>query len=452
MADYNRDKKNSIDMLHGSLLDKIILFALPLAASSVLQQLFNSVDIAVVGQFAGKEAMAAVGSNSSVINLVITLFVGLSVGANVVIANYIGQKNRLGLKRAVDTIAAVALISSAVLLVLGIALARPILEYIDTPQDIIDLSTLYLRIYFAGIPFIMVFNFGSAILRGKGDTQRPLYCLLVSGIINAVLNVVLVVVFDMGVAGVGIATVVANSISAVMVVRILQTERNPYRLVVARIGLHTAELVKMVKIGVPAGLQGMVFAIANVTIQSSINSFGSAAVAGSAAALNFEHFCYYIIAAFAAAAVTFMGQNFAAGQKQRCRRIFFHTMWMCVVGCGVFNVLFTWQESFFVGLFNSDPAVHEFAYIRMEWVLLVQFVASSYEVAAGALRGFGYSLLPALLTVVGTCALRLWWVSVVVPSHHTFQWLMAVYPFSWVVTGLMVLAAYYWVGHKKGIY
>ena len=236
MADNNRDKKNSIDMLHGSLLDKIILFALPLAASSVLQQLFNSVDIAVVGQFAGKEAMAAVGSNSSVINLVITLFVGLSVGANVVIANYIGQKNRLGLKRAVDTIAAVALISSAVLLVLGIALARPILEYIDTPQDIIDLSTLYLRIYFAGIPFIMVFNFGSAILRGKGDTRRPLYCLLVSGVVNAVLNVILVVVFNMGVAGVGIATVVANCISAAMVVRILQTERNPYRLVVARIG------------------------------------------------------------------------------------------------------------------------------------------------------------------------------------------------------------------------
>ena len=303
MADNRKEKKNSIDMLHGTLLDKIVLFALPLAASSVLQQLFNSVDIAVVGQFAGKEAMAAVGSNSSVINLVITLFVGLSVGANVVIANYIGQRNRLGIKRAVDTIAAVALISSAILLVLGIALARPILEYIDTPADIIDLSTLYLRIYFAGIPFIMVFNFGAAILRGKGDTQRPLYCLLVSGVINALLNVVLVVVFQLGVAGVGIATVVANCVSAVMVVRILQTERNPYRLVVRRLRVHTAELVKMVRIGLPAGVQGMVFAVANVTIQSSINSFGSAAVAGSAAALNFEHFCYYILASFAAAAV-----------------------------------------------------------------------------------------------------------------------------------------------------
>lgn len=448
----NNNKKNSIDMLNGTLLDKIILFALPLAASSVLQQLFNSVDIAVVGQFAGREAMAAVGSNSSVISLVVTLFVGLSVGANVLVANYIGQQNRLGIKKAVDTIAAVALISSAVLLVLGIALARPILEFIDTPADIIDLSTLYLRIYFAGIPFIMIFNFGAAILRGKGDTQRPLFCLLFSGVINAVLNVVLVVVFEMGVAGVGIATVVANAISAAMVVRILLTERNPYRLVVSRMKVHMPEFQKMVKIGLPAGVQGMVFAIANVTIQSSINSFGSAAVAGSAAALNFEHFCYFIIAAFSAAAVTFMGQNFAAGKKQRCKRIFVHTMWLSLLCCGVFNVLFTWQEEFFVGLFNSDPTVHQYAYVRMEWVLLVQFIASSYEVAGGALRGLGHSTLPAMLTVVGTCTLRLWWVRAVVPSHHTFQWLMAVYPLSWVVTGTMVLAAYFWVCRKKGIY
>lgn len=439
-------------MLQGSLLDKIILFALPLAASSVLQQLFNSVDIAVVGQFAGKEAMAAVGSNSSVINLVVTLFVGLSVGANVVIANCVGARNRLGAKRAVATIAAVALVSSAALLVLGIALARPILEFIDTPADIINLSTLYLRIYFAGIPFIMAFNFGAAILRGKGDTKRPLYCLMASGVINAVLNVVLVVGFGMGVAGVGIATVVANCVSAAMVVRILQKEANPFRLVLRRTRLHACELKKMVAIGVPAGVQGMVFAIANVTIQSSVNSFGSAAVAGSAAALNFEHFCYYIIAAFSSAAVTFVGQNFAAGKKERCRHILFHCMWLSVVCCGVFNLLFTWQQGFFVGLFNGSPEVHHYACIRMEWVLLLQFIASSYEVAGGALRGLGHSSLPALLTVVGTCVLRLWWVARVVPRHHTFQWLMAVYPVSWVVTGAMVLVACCWVFRKKGIW
>ncbi|MCQ2233657.1 MAG: MATE family efflux transporter [Paludibacteraceae bacterium] len=445
-------KKAGIDMLNGSLLDKIIMFALPLAASSVLQQLFNSIDMAVVGNYAGKEALAAVGSNSSVISLVVTLFVGVSVGANYVIANYIGCKNRQGIKDAVATIASVSLVSGVLLLFLGIRLARPILEFIDTPTDVIDLSTLYLQLYFAGIPFIMVFNFGSAILRSMGDTKRPLYCLFVSGAINAVLNIILVVCFNMGVAGVGIATLVANAINAVLIVYILQHERNPFRLVFARITFHKKELTKMLQIGIPAGVQGLVFAIANVTIQSSINSFGSSAMSGSAAALNYEHFCYFIIAAFSSAAVTFMGQNIAAGKKERCRRIFFYTMWLCVVSCCFFNVLFTWQESFFIGIFNSDPEVHEFAYVRMEWVLLLQFVASSYEVSSGALRGLGYSSLPAALTVVGTCVLRLCWVYWFIPSHHVFKWLMVVYPISWVVTGVMVLLAYYVVCKRKNIY
>lgn len=448
----SENKKAGIDMLHGPLLGKIILYALPLAASSVLQQLFNSIDMAVVGTFTGEEALAAVGSNSSVISLIVTMFVGLSVGGNVVIANYIGQKERTGIKNAVATIASVSLISGAALLVIGILAARPILEFINTPAEVIDLSTLYLRLYFSGIPFIMIFNFGAAILRGKGDTQRPLYCLLVSGVINAVLNVVLVAGFGLGVAGVGIATLVANLINALLIVRLLMTERNPFRLVPQRIKLHRKELRKMVTIGVPAGIQGMVFAIANVTIQSSINSFGPDAVAGSAAALNFEHFCYFIIAAFANAAVTFTGQNFGAGQKARCRQALYHSMWLSLVCCAFFNFLFTWQEGFFVGLFADKEAVRQFAYIRMEWVLLFQFVASSYEVAGGALRGLGHSTLPAMLTVIGTCVLRLFWVANVVPQHHTFQWLMVVYPISWVVTGIMVLVAYYWVGHKKGIY
>ncbi len=445
-------KSAGIDMLNGSLLDKIIMFALPLAASSVLQQLFNSIDMAVVGRFAGKEALAAVGSNSSVISLVVTLFVGISVGANYVIANYIGCKDWQGIKNAVSTTAGVSLVSGILLLFLGIGLARPILETIDTPSDVIDLSTLYLQLYFAGIPFIMIFNFGSAILRGMGDTKRPLYCLLVSGAINAILNLILVVGFDMGVAGVGIATLVANAINAIFVIHILLHEHNPYRLEVASIAFHNKELVTMLKIGIPAGVQGMVFAIANVTIQSSINSFGSAAMSGSAAALNYEHFCYFIIAAFSSAAVTFMGQNMAAGKKDRCRRVFFHTMWLCLVSCGLFNALFTWQESFFIGVFNSEAEVHKFAFIRMELVLLPQFIASSYEVASGALRGLGYSSLPAALTVVGTCVLRLCWVHFVIPSHHTFQCLMSVYPISWVVTGIMVLVAYYVVCRRKGVY
>lgn len=439
-------------MLNGSLLDKIILFALPLAASSVLQQLFNSVDIAVVGKFAGAEALAAVGSNSSVINLIITLFVGVSVGANVVIANYIGQKNRQGIKDAVATIAGLALLSGAILLVTGILLARPILEAIDTPSNVIDLSTLYLRIYFCGIPFIMLFNFCSAILRGMGDTKRPLYCLMISGVVNAILNVILVVCFGLGVAGVAIATVVANMLNAGMVIYLLMHERNPFRLKWRRMQFHRPELVKMLQIGLPAGVQGMVFAIANVCIQSSVNSFGSDAVAGSAAALTYEHICYYLISAFSGAAVTFMGQNFSAGKRERCKRIYFYTMVLGVLVCGLFNVLFTWQRVFFIGLFADSQNVMEFAYIRMEWVLLLQFIACSYEISGGALRGLGYSSLPALQTVFGTCVLRLCWVYFVMPTHHSFDWLMAVYPISWVMTGLMVVGAFMMVARKKEIF
>lgn len=264
-------KSAGIDMLNGSLLDKIIMFALPLAASSVLQQLFNSIDMAVVGQFAGKEALAAVGSNSSVISLVVTLFVGISVGANYVVANYIGSKDEQGIKKAVSTTAAVSMVSGILLLYLGITLARPILEAIDTPADVIDLSTLYLQLYFAGIPFIMIFNFGSAILRGMGDTKRPLYCLLASGLINAILNIILVVGFDMGVAGVGIATLVANAINAIIIIQILRHERDPYRLILNDVKFHTKEMKTMLQIGIPAGIQGMVFAIANVTIQSTVS-------------------------------------------------------------------------------------------------------------------------------------------------------------------------------------
>lgn len=444
-----RNDGAGMDMLNGSLLDKIILFALPLAISSLLQQLFNSVDMAVVGHFAGKEALAAVGSNSSVINLVVSLFLGLSVGANVVVANRIGEANEEGVRRSISTIAYVTIVSSLFLLVLGVVLARPILELIDTPEDVLDLSTIYLQIYFCGIPFVMIFNFAAAILRARGDTKRPLYCLLYSGVFNALLNIILVVGFDWGVVGVGVATSLANAVCAIMIVCILLREPLPYNLDLKRIKVYKDELRTVVSIGFPAGVQGMVFAISNVTIQSAINSFGSAAMSGSAAALNYEHFCYFIIASFANAAVTFVGQNYAAGKYRRCRRAFFHSMWLSLVCCAFFNLLFTWQETFFINLFNTDSCVHEFAYIRMEWVLLFQFIASSYEVAGGALRGLGFSSLPAALTVVGTCILRLWWVNVIVPAHHTFQWLMVVYPVSWVVTGTLVVSAYFWVRYRK---
>ena len=333
MNQQEQAKQGSVrmDMLHGSLLNKILLFALPLAASSILQQLFNSVDIAVVGKFASSQALAAVGSNSSVISLMINLFVGISVGASVVIANYIGQRNERGIKNAIHTVSVITLASGGLLLVVGLLIARPILEMMDTPDDVIELAVLYLRIYFLGMPFFMIYNFGAAILRSMGDTKRPLYCLVVAGVINTALNLFLVIVLKMSVAGVAIGTVIANMVSAGMIVYILRHEKGPFRLEYKEIGVSRIELRKMLQIGIPAGIQGMVFSIANVFIQAAINLYGSDAIAGSAAALNYEYYCYFVVSAFSQAAVTFISQNYGARQIERCKKIFRQTMLLSVI-------------------------------------------------------------------------------------------------------------------------
>lgn len=429
-------------MLHGPLGRKILLFALPLAASSVLQQMFNAVDVAVVGRFASSEALAAVGSNSPVINLLVNLFVGISMGANVVIANYLGQKNDAGVRRAVGTAGVVAIVGGLFLMILGLTVARPILELMGAPDNVIDLATLYLKIYFLGMPFIMVFNFGSAILRSMGDTRRPLLCLIVSGIINTILNLVLVIGFGRGVDGVAIATVTANVVNAVMVVCMLRRIKGPTQLDFSALRVSGGELKKMLKIGVPAGVQGMVFSFSNVVIQSAINGFGSAAMGGSAAALTYEQFCYFFMSAFCGAAVTFVGQNFGAGEKERCRRVFRLCMIMTVGVTLGLNITIVVFREFFTSLFSTDPEVMEFASVRMLTALSFQCLASSYEVSGSVLRGMGHSALPAVMTVFGTCVLRLLWVYLALPMHPTFGFLMAVYPISWVVTGTMVVTAY----------
>ncbi len=437
-----------IDMLHGNLLGKMLIFALPLAASSILQQLFNSVDVAVVGKFASSQALAAVGSNGSVISLMINLFVGISVGANVVIANYIGQKDEKGIRNAIHTVSVIALSSGLLLLVLGLLVAKPILELMDTPEDVIDLATVYLRIYFLGMPFMMIFNFGAAILRSMGDTKRPLYSLVISGIINTALNLLLVIVFEMSVAGVAIATVVANMVNAAIVVYFLTHEDEPFRLEFKKLSLSKLELKKMLRIGIPAGVQGMVFSIANVVIQSAINQFGSAAVAGSAAALNYEYYCYFVISAFSQAAVTFTSQNYGAGQIERCKKVFRQSMLLSTVCCAVLNLVLVWQKEFFISFFTSSPEVIYYASIRMQYVLLFQSIASSYEVSGAALRGLGYSITPTVLTIFGTCFLRLLWVYTVCREFTGFDTLMYIYPISWVVTGAAVWIAY-WKIRKK---
>lgn len=433
---------NEIDMLHGPLLMKILLFALPLAASSVLQQLFNSVDVAVVGRFASSEALAAVGSNAPVINLLINLFVGISMGANAVISNHIGQNDREKIRSAVSTSAVVALLSGVFLMVLGTAVAGPVHRMMGTPVEVTRMAVSYLRIYFLGMPFIMIFNFGSAILRSLGDTRRPLYILIWAGIINTVLNLLFVIVFHMGVEGVAIATGISNLFSAVMVVQILLREQDPYKLHLDDMHIQKDELSHMLEIGVPAGLQGVVFSISNVIIQASINSYGFNAVAGSAAALNFEQYCYYVIAAFNGAAISFVGQNYGAGNMDRVKRIFLICMGLGTLSCALLNWVFAGWSDFFLGLFTDSQTVKDFGTIRMLTVLMFQGLACLYEIPGSALRGMGRSMLPTLLTVFGTCVLRIAWVYTVCPVWEGFHALMFVYPVSWTITGIMVMTAY----------
>lgn len=439
---------SKIDMLNGSLLDKLLLFALPLAASNIFQQLFNSVDVAVIGHFASSQAQAAVGCNGPIINLMINFFVGISIGSNVIIANYIGKQEENKIMDSVHTTMVIAIISGLFLLVVGIFLAGPILVIMDTPSDILDQAILYLKIYFIGMPFIMIYNFGSAILRSVGDTKRPLYCLTFSGVVNVVLNLILVIVFHLGVSGVAIATVVSNVISAIMIWHFLSHEKDPIRLSYKKLFISKDELLKILKIGLPASLQGLVFSFSNICVQTEINIYGSDAVAGSAVALNYEYFTYFIIMSFVQAAVTFTSQNFGAGNYDRCKKVFRLCLIFGMLFTGLASSIFLLGRDFFVSLFTSDPAVMKYAIKRMFFILTFNFIANTYEVGGSALRGIGYSMTPAVLTVFGTCILRLFWVYVVCDMYPGFDVLMAVYPISWVITGATVLAVYFVIRKK----
>lgn len=435
-------------MLHGPTLGKLLMFALPIIAGGVLQQSFNSADIAVAGRWAGSEALAAVGSNGPVISLIVNLFVGMSVGANVVIARLLGQNDMARVRRATGTTALVAVAGGLLLLAIGIAVSRPILEWLDTPPEVLELAAGYLRIYSLGFPFMMIYNFGSAILRSFGDTRRPFYCLVAGGIINVALNLLLVIVFGMGVSGVAIATVASNVVSALLIVRILMREEGPAHLDIRTIRADRRILARILQIGVPAGVQGMVFSVSNVFILGAINSLGAKTLAGSAAALNYEYYCYFIINAFAQSAVAFISQNYGAGLYGRCRRIFAQCMLLSLALSMVFNIAFCIDTDFFAGIFTDDPQVLAYAGQRMRYVLLFQFIASSYEIAGAAMRGLGYSMTPTVLTIAGTCVLRIAWLHTVCAGGTTFGKVMIVYPVSWLITGIAVLAAYFIVARK----
>ena len=440
---------NAIDMLNGSLLDKILLFALPLVANSVLQQLLNTADIAVVGTFAGSASMAAVGSNANVISLFITLFNGLAVGANILIARMIGAGRQREIPGAVRSIFWLALACGALLTVAGQLAARPLLTLMSTPSDVMPLAVTYLRIYFCGMPFIMVYNFGAAMLRGKGDSRRPLVSLALSGVVNIALNVLFVAVFKMDVAGVALATDISNAVSASIVLLILLREEETFRLVPGGPRIAPDHLGEVLRVGVPAGLQGVVFSLSNVAVQTVINSFGAAAVAGSAAAANFQYLSFFVVAAFGQAAVTFVSQNFAARQYDRCRRVFRLVLSAQLIVTILVDLAFMLTRHWYIRFFTLDDEVVRFAMIHLFRATAWNFLTGTYEIPAGAMRGLGYSTLPAVITLVGSCAFRFVWIWTVMPVRHDFATLMFCYPATWVITSAAMLTAYFLVARKQ---
>lgn len=429
-------------MLSGPLLSRMLLFALPLIASGVLQQSFNSVDVAVVGHFSGRHALAAVGSTGPVIGLLINLFLGISVGVNVVIANFIGQGNSSGVRRAVSASAILALVCGVLMLIIGESMARPVLELTGTPEEVLDSAVSYMRIFVLGLPFLVIYNFGSAILRSVGDTRRPFYSLIAAGIVNVILNLVFVIGLGMGVEGVAWGTVISNIVNAGIIFTILVREKSDIRLDICQIRREPEQMKKIAAIGVPAGLQGAVFALSNTFILSSINSFGADATAGSAAAINYEFYCYFPIAAIGQTAVAFISQNYGAGNVERIRRVFRLSFMLAFVISLVLNVTVAWKANFFLSVFTSDPAVLVYADIRIWTVLLFQFIASYYEIAGSAMRGLGYSMTPTLIVICGTCVLRLLWVFLFPYLGGDFRELLAVYPVSWLLTDICMFIAY----------
>lgn len=436
MNDRKQKKTYEIDMCNGPLLGKILIFSLPLMLSGILQLLFNAADIVVVGRFAGNEALAAVGATSSLINLLVNVFIGLSVGANVLVARFYGAGQKKELSEMVHTAIMTSLVSGAVLVILGIFLARPALELMATPRDCIDQAVLYMCIYFAGMPVMMAYNFGSAILRAVGDTKRPLYYLLAAGVINVILNLIFVIVFSMGVAGVAIATVISQAVSAALVLRCLIRTDSDYRLDLKQLRIVKDKLLKMMQIGIPAGLQGALFSVSNVLIQSSLNSFGSTAMAGNTAAANIEGFVYTAMNSLHQTAISFTGQNYGAQQYKRMGKILLICQGLVIaVGLVMGNAAYLFSGSL-LQLYSADPDVIQYGILRLSIICTTYCLCGMMDVMVGSLRGMGYSVMPMLVSLTGACLFRIVWIYTVFQKWHTLECLYWSYPISWALTFL----------------
>ena len=424
-----------IDMIHGPLAGKLLVFAIPLMLSSILQLLFNAADVIVVGRWSGSQSLAAVGSNTSLINLMVNLFVGFSVGTNVVVARDLGAGREEDVRDSVHTSIALSLVSGVVLMGLGLLLSRQMLELMGSPEDVIGLAAVYLRIYFCGMPGNMLYNFGAAILRAQGDTKRPLYFLTAAGIINVILNLVFVIVFHMDVAGVALATIISQYVSAILVLLTLMRDKGPLRVDLRALRLDMKVVRRILQVGLPAGFQGMVFSISNVVIQSSINSFGSTVVAGSAASSNIEGFVYAGMNAFYQTALTFTSQNYGACECKRVDRI----MGLCLLYSGLIGLVLGNLAYLFGYPLGSiyAPGQEEViaqAVDRLSICCTTYFLCGLMDTQVGVLRGIGYSVVPMIVSLVGSCALRLLWVATIFQLNRTPEMLYFSYPVSWAIT------------------
>lgn len=436
MAVNKSSKSYTMNLCEGSILNKLLLFSLPLIASSVLQLFFNAADVIVVGQFAGDNSLAAVGSTGSMVNLLTNVFMGLSVGANVLVARYFAAKQEEELRKTVHTAITISVICGILLAIIGVVIAKQVLVWMQSPEEVIDLSTLYLRIYFLGMPATMAYNFGAAILRGVGDTKRPLYYLAFSGVINVVLNLIFVVLFHMDVAGVALATVISQCISAFLVLRCLSKEESAIRLEKEYLGVDREILVRILQIGLPAGVQGSLFSLSNVVIQSSVNGFGATIVAGNSAAANIEGFAYVAMNAFAQAVVAFVSQNIGAGKYERINRIVITTQ-ICVLTVGLLlgNGIYLLGKPL-IGLYSGNGAVIAAGVKRLSIICTTYALCGMMDVMVGALRGLGYSVMPMIVSLLGACAFRIAWISVFfqIERFHTIDTVYFAYPISWTLT------------------
>ena len=451
-----RAKKYEIDMTQGALLPKVLMFSLPLIASGVLQLLFNAADMVVVGQWAGKECLAAVGSTGSLINLMVNVFIGLSVGGSVAVARSFGANDPAAVHRSVHTAMSLAIIAGLAVGVLGFVFCRPLLKLMDNP--VLDLATTYMKIYFLGMPFNMVYNFGASILRAVGDTKRPLIYLTIAGVVNVILNLILVIVFHMNVAGVAIATVVSQAVSAVLVVLCLMRSHGVVHLELKELRIYKRQLIDIAKVGLPAGLQGSLFSISNVLIQSSVNGFGEVVVAANSAGGNLEGFVYTAMNAIHQAALTFASQNLGAGKIKRVRRSVLVCL-LTVLAIGfIFGNLMLLCGKPLLSLYLDDPSaidpltgvtVLEYGIKRLSWMLPLYCLCGLMDVMVGTLRGVGYSIMPMIVSLTGACLFRVVWIMTVFAANPTLDILYMSYPISWGLTFATHLLCYLFIARRK---